>query len=109
MHSEAFISLNSDCFSKCQYVLRKNICRCKRTFSSSNGSHCEFRPPLWLSSIKLRYVILGKIPLVEGSAGPKDLYLTTHNFHETHIYAPAGFEHTNPASQRSWTLTLDRV
>jgi len=64
---------------------------------------------LCLSSITFRYDILGRIHLVEGSARPRDLYLTTHNTHETHIYAPAGFEHTNPASQRSWTLALDHV
>jgi len=57
----------------------------------------------------VRYAILSRIPLVEGSARPRDLYLTTHNTHETHIYATTGFELTNPASQRSWTHALDRV
>jgi len=64
---------------------------------------------LCLSSITLRYSIFGRIHLVEGSARPRDLYLTTHNIHETHIYAPARFEHTNPVSQRSWTFALDRL
>ena len=65
--------------------------------------------PLWLSSIKLTYSILGRIPLVEGSARPRDFYLTTHNTQDTHICAQAGLKHTNPASQRSCTLALDRV
>jgi len=53
--------------------------------------------------------MLSRIRVVEGWVRPRDLYLTTHNTHETYIYAPVGFEHTNPASQRSWTLALDRV
>ena len=88
-----------------QYALHTNNCRCKRAFSLGFGSLSELRPLLWLSSITLRHAIRGRIPL----ARPRDPYLTKHNTHETHIYAPAGFEHTNPASQRSRTLTLDRA
>ena len=70
------------------------------------SSLSHLRTSLCLSSITLSYAILGRIPPVEGSARPRYLYLKTHNTHETHIYAPAGFEHTDPASRRQsyWTL-----
>ena len=52
--------------------IQKNF-SCKRDFSSRVGSFSDLRPPLWLSSITLRHAILSRIPLLEGSAGPRDL------------------------------------
>ena len=58
----------------------------------------------------LRNTTLGRIPLYEWSAQSRDLYLTTHNNPKRQIpMAPAGFEPTNPASQRPYSYALDRV
>jgi len=113
MRLEVYISLeflwNSDVINKYQYVLHTNNCRCKRKFFSRIGNLNELRPSIWLSLITLRCPILVRIPLVKGSARPRDLHLKTHNTHKTYIYALTGFEHTNPASRRSWNLALNRV
>jgi len=90
-----------DGISKYQYAINTNNCSSKRAFSSRIGSFIEIRPPLWLSSITLRYAAISRIPLAEGSTSSRDLYLKKHNTYQTHIYALAGFEHANPASQWS--------
>jgi hypothetical protein len=51
---------------------------------------------------------LGRTPPDEGSARPRDLYLTTHNSQETAM-PPAGFESAIPASERPQTHALDRA
>jgi len=52
-------------------------------------------------TITLRHSTFGMIPLDEGSAWRRDLYLTTHNTHNWHTYrSPVGFEPTIPASER---------
>jgi len=53
---------------------------------------------------------LGRTPLYEGSACPRDLYLTTYNTHnrQTSIL-PAGFEATIPATERPQTHAVDRA
>jgi len=44
---------------------------------------------------------LSRIPLDEGSARRRDLYLTTHNIHKRKTSTPpAGFEPAIPASER---------
>jgi hypothetical protein len=48
-----------------------------------------------------RHTTLGRTPLDEGPARRRDLYLTTHNTHNTQTFVPpAGFELTIPASER---------
>ena len=98
----SFISLEFDGISIYQYALHTNNCSCKRAFSSPISTLQVLMPPLWLSSITLRYDIFGRNPLVEGSARPTDLYLTITKKHipKTHIYAQAGFKHTNPGNPR---------
>ena len=49
-------------------------------------------------------------PLDEGSAGRRDLYLTTHSFQKRQAsMPPAGFESAISASDRPQTLPLDRL
>ena len=51
---------------------------------------------------------LGGTPLDEWSARRRDLYLTTHNIHNTETsMPPAGFEPTIPAIERPHTHSLD--
>ena len=104
MHSEALFLWNSDGISKYQYALHTNNRRCKRAVSLRIGSLSELRPPFWLSSITLRYDILGRNPLVEGSARPRDLYLTKKTF-PRHTSMPR--RDSNIQTQE--TLALDRV
>jgi hypothetical protein len=52
---------------------------------------------------------LARTPLDEGSAGRRDLYLTTKHPQETDIHTSAGFEPTIPASEWPQTHTLDRM
>jgi len=72
MLSEVFISQDFWWWITIWLSYKKNF-SCKRDFSSRVGSFSDLRPPLWLSSIVLRHAILGRIPLLEGSAGPRDL------------------------------------
>jgi hypothetical protein len=51
---------------------------------------------------------LGRIPLDEGWASRRDLYLTTHNTHKRRIQiTPVGFEPAIPASVLPQTYALD--
>jgi hypothetical protein len=60
--------------------------------------------------IALRHATLGRIPLDEWSAWRRDLYLTTHNTYKRKTsMSPAGFEPTNPKSERPQTHALDRT
>ena len=53
---------------------------------------------------------VGRTPLDEWSARPRDLYLTTHNTHNTQTSLhPVGFEPTTPAGERPQTYALDSV
>jgi hypothetical protein len=55
-----------------------------------------------------RRVTVGRTPLVEWSAGRRDLYLTQHS-QGTDIRAPAGFEPTTSAGERPQIHALDRA
>ena len=99
---------NSDGISTYQYVLHTKYCRCKIDFSSRIGSLSDLRPPLWLSSITLRYATLSRIPLNQGSARTRSLPENTQHSRDIHL-DPAGFEHTNPLSQRSRTRAFDHM
>jgi hypothetical protein len=46
--------------------------------------------------ITLRHITLGRTSLDEWSARRRELYLTTHNTHETDIHAPRGIRTRNP-------------
>jgi hypothetical protein len=60
--------------------------------------------------IHIRNTTLCRTPLDEGSARRRDLYLTTQNIHKRETsMPPAGFEPTNPASERPQTHALDRT
>jgi len=62
----------------------------------------------WSHSV--RRTTLSSTPLAEWSARSGDLYLTTHNTHNRHTsMSPAGFEPTNPASERPQTHLSDRA
>jgi hypothetical protein len=51
-----------------------------------------------------------RIPLDEGSAHRRDLYLTTHNIHNGQTaMLPAGFETAIPANEQPQTYALDRT
>ena len=53
---------------------------------------------------------VGRTRLDEWSFRRRDLYLTTHNTHNTQTSMPlAGFESTNPASDRAQTRVLHRA
>jgi len=69
------------------------------------------RPPRCASfEITLRHTTLDRTPLYEWSARRRDLYLTTHNTHNSqNIHAPVGFEPTISAGQRPQTHALDRA
>jgi hypothetical protein len=57
-----------------------------------------------------RLITFGRIPLDEGPARRRDLYLTTHNTHNRQTsMPPEGFEPAIPASERSQTHALDRA
>jgi len=59
--------------------------------------------------ITLRHTTLGRNPLYEWSARPRDLYLTTHNTNNRQTsMSQAGFEPTIPASKRPQTHVLSR-
>jgi hypothetical protein len=58
--------------------------------------------------ITFRHTTFGRTPLDESSARRTDIYLTTHNTHNTQA-SPAGLELTIPASERPQTLSLDRA
>ena len=56
-----------------------------------------------------RRTTVGKTPLDEWSARPRDLYLTTHNTHHRQAsMPPVGLEHTISAGVRPQTYALDR-
>jgi hypothetical protein len=57
-----------------------------------------------------RHITLGRIPLDEGPARSRDLYLTTHNTHKRQTsMPPMGFEPTILVSERPQTHALDRT
>jgi len=57
-----------------------------------------------------RHTTVSRTPLNEWSSRRRNLYLTNHNTHNRQTsMSPAGFEPTNPASERPRTLTFDRV
>jgi len=67
-------------------------------------SHC------WRFTITLRHTTLGRTLLDEWSARHRNLYLTTHNTHNRRTSMPqAGFERTNPTSERPQTHALHRA
>ena len=83
-----------------------------------------FFPPLWrcdpmrvMASSFLRFLdhtqprnTVGRTPLDEWSARPRDLYLTTHNAHNIQTSMPlVGFEPTISAGERPQTYALDRA
>jgi hypothetical protein len=55
--------------------------------------------------ISRRHATLGRTPLDEWSARRRDLYLTTHNYHEL----PVGFRPAIPKSERLPTHAVDRA
>jgi len=56
-----------------------------------------------------RRITVGRTPLDERSARRTDLYLTTHNTHNTQTSMPRmGFEPTISAGERPQTYALDR-
>jgi hypothetical protein len=58
----------------------------------------------------LRHTTLGRIPLDDGSARRRNLYLTTHNTHKRQIFmSPVGFEPEIPASECPQTYAIDRA
>ena len=57
-----------------------------------------------------RRTTVGRTPLDEWSARRRNLYLTTHNTHNTQIsMPPVGFEPTISAGERPQTYALDRA
>jgi len=63
-------------------------------------------PDYWLYTITLRHTTIGRNPLEEWSALRRDLYLAGHNSHNRRTSVPsAGFEPTNPTSERPQTHT----
>ena len=57
-----------------------------------------------------RRTTVGRTPLDEWSARPRDLYLTTHNNHNRQTPMPlVGFEPTISAGERPQTYALDRA
>ena len=69
------------------------------------------RPPHYRGfTITIRHTTVGRTPLDELSARRTDLYLTTHNTHNSQTpVTPEGFEPTIPASERPQTDALDRA
>jgi hypothetical protein len=58
----------------------------------------------------LRRTTICRIPLHERSARRRDLYLTTHNTHNTQTsMPPVGFKPTISAGERPQTYVLDRA
>jgi hypothetical protein len=58
------------------------------------------RPPHYRGfTITLRHTTLGRTPLDEWSARHRDLYLTTHNKHNTNIHATGGIRTRNPSKR----------
>jgi len=55
-----------------------------------------------------RRTAVGRTPLDEGSARRRDLYLTTHNTHNTSM-PPVEFEPTISTGERPQTYALDRA
>ena len=57
-----------------------------------------------------RCTTVGRTPLYEWWAHSRDLYLTTHNTHNTQTSTPlVGFEPTNSAGERPQSYALDRT
>jgi hypothetical protein len=57
-----------------------------------------------------RHTKFGRIPLDEGPARRRDLYVTTHNTHSRQTSMPTmGFEPTILVSERPQTHVLDRT
>ena len=57
-----------------------------------------------------RSTTVGRTPLGEWSARPRDLYLTKHNTHNTQTFMPpVGFEPTISTGERPQTYDLDRA
>jgi hypothetical protein len=52
---------------------------------------------------------LDRTPLNEWSARRRDLYLTTHNTHDSHQRPPVGFEPAIPAGEQPQNHALDRA
>jgi hypothetical protein len=59
------------------------------------------RPPqVELFLITFRHPTVGRTPLDEGSAHPRDVYLITHNIHNRHdIHISSGFRTRNPSKR----------
>jgi hypothetical protein len=63
-----------------------------------------------LRSLSVRHSTLGRSPLDEWSARPRNFYLTTHNTHNRQTSVTgAGFEPAIPASERPETRALERA
>ena len=61
-------------------------------------------------TITLRHTTLGKTPLDGWSVRCRDIYLTTHNTHNRHIFmSPTVFEPAIPANEGPNTHALDRA
>ena len=54
-----------------------------------------------------RRATVGRTPLDEGSARPRDFYLTNHNTHNRQTCPPVGFEPTISAGERPQNFALD--
>ena len=83
-------------------------CDCKQPTFFYNGSTSpsEPGPPHYRSFA----ITLGMSPLDEWSARRRDLYLTSHNTHNSQTSMPtAGFEPVIPASERPQAHALDRA
>ena len=60
-------------------------------------------PPFQGFMITLRHSSVGRTPLEEGSARPRDLYLTTHNTHIRKTSMPSSRMRTSNSSKRMAT------
>ena len=100
----------------CSSQLPQNFITNNKLYLSSLFFLWRFDPvrgqglPLRCLAITLiRYThTLGRAALDEWSVRNRDLYLTTHNTHETFMN-PGGFEHTIPANEQPQTHDLDRA
>ena len=71
----------------------------------------SWRPHSWgFLDHTQRRTTVGRTPMDEWSAHPRDLYLTTHNIHNRQTsMPPVGFEPTISAGERPQTYALDRA
>jgi len=85
----------------------------RRIFFPSRGAtalHGPGPPDYRVFTITIRHTTFGRTPLDGWSAWRSDLYLTTHNTHNSQTSMPlAAFEPANPVSERPQTHALDRV